>query len=56
MSPRLRSWGKHFQHCPIIGAQEQDSGVTVGSSHAIHSYLGQLGPGGIGLRSGQPDK
>lgn len=54
-SPRLPSGGQHLQHCPVVGAEEQDGGIAVGTSRAVHSYLGQQGPGQIGLRSGQPD-
>lgn len=46
-SPRLPPGGQHFQHCPIIGAEEQDCGVTIETSRAIHSYLGQESPGEI---------
>lgn len=41
LSPSLPPRGQHLQHCPIIGAEEQDGDVTVGTSRAIHSYLGQ---------------
>lgn len=40
-SPRLVPRGQHLQHSPIVGAKEQDCGVTIGTSPAIHSYLGQ---------------
>jgi hypothetical protein len=40
-SPRLPPWGQHLQYCTIIGAKEQDGDVTVRTSHAVHSYLGQ---------------
>lgn len=55
-APRLPPWGQHLQHCAVVGAEEQNRCVAVGTSRTIHGYLGQEGPGGTGLESGQVDQ